>query len=599
MRAVLLVPLLALVAAYPENRIMQQVEQRHLVSCVVTVVQRHFPVGRTIHLSSTGDDDHTKSVTEAIHRLELWPLQVTGPSRDSVSPPNTQMISSYIFITRSVKDIRVQAEMLYASSSWDSRGLFLIVVTITVPNSEELALSIIREMWQIGRGYNVVVVVQQDGLLNLYTWFPYSSHDNCGDVKNVVLINQWVLEEEGKFVTEGSLYPSKIPSNFYGCTVNLTSLLRDDSEDEFYSQYFLTHNITVNYVNNFPEDTPDVEKFLTILQSLWNRESEMIFGGLPLLADETTEAEHSFPYFTLKLNWFVPCPKPLSRLQKISHIFSPSVWVAIVVVLFLITIASWCLAKQSNDVRSYTTISSALYNTWAVTVGESVTERPRSLRLKLLFVAFVWYCSAITTVFQTFLTSFLVDPGYENQLHSLDEILDSGIEFGFPHVWKVFFGLSPDFKDEQVVERGQTCSNEWECINRIHETDNFATFVQAWSVQYYTNFINDHSTVCPLQEYDDAAFVFITTYVQKGSLFLELLNKYIIISIESGIVKKAVSDSLYVSRPTRSTIDVSDGYFVFTLSHLRIAFYILFVGHGLSFLLFLCEVFYHFGLRYI
>jgi hypothetical protein len=51
------------------------------------------------------------------------------------------------------------------------------LIVVTVPNTEELALSIIRELWQIGRGYNVVVVVQQDDLLNLYTWFPYSSHE--------------------------------------------------------------------------------------------------------------------------------------------------------------------------------------------------------------------------------------------------------------------------------------------------------------------------------------------------------------------------------------------------------------------------------------
>jgi len=97
--------------------------------------------------------------------------------------------SSYIIYTRNVKDITVQDEKLFARSSWDSRGLFLIVVTVKVPSSEELALSIIGELWQIGRGYNVVVVVQQDDLLNFYTWFPYSSPENYADVKNIVLIN--------------------------------------------------------------------------------------------------------------------------------------------------------------------------------------------------------------------------------------------------------------------------------------------------------------------------------------------------------------------------------------------------------------------------
>jgi len=261
--------------------------------------------------------------------------------------------------------------MLYARSSWESHGLILIVVTVSVPSSEELALSIVGKVWQIGRGYNVVVVVQQDDMLNLYTWFPYSSHDNCADVKNVVLISQWVMEGEGKFVRERSLYPSKIPSNFHGCTMNLSALRKGGIEDELYIHYFLTHSITKNSINGFPDVTPDLETIITCGLTLWDRESDILFGDLPLLVEEISNAEPIFPSFVAKLNWFVPCPKPLSHLQKISHIFSPSVWVAIVVVLFLVTVTSWCLAKQSNDIRSYTTLSSVLYNIWAVTVGIS------------------------------------------------------------------------------------------------------------------------------------------------------------------------------------------------------------------------------------
>jgi hypothetical protein len=118
----------------------QQVEQRHLVSCVVTVVQQHFPEGRPIQLSSTGDDNHSKSVLVDIHPLEFWPVQVTGPIKAFVTRPKKQKITSYFIFTRNVKDFRVQSEMLYARSSWDSRGLFLIVVTIKVPSGEKLAL---------------------------------------------------------------------------------------------------------------------------------------------------------------------------------------------------------------------------------------------------------------------------------------------------------------------------------------------------------------------------------------------------------------------------------------------------------------------------
>jgi hypothetical protein len=322
----------------------------------------------------------------------------------------------------------------------------------------------------------------------------------------------------------------------------------------------------------------------------------MSFGAIPLAVEEISNSEPSFPYFVLKFSWFVPCPKPFSRLQRIFHIFSLSVWISVAVVLFVVTVVSWCLAKQSKDIRSYANMSSTLYNIWAVTVGVSVTETPRSLRLKLLFVVFVWYCVAIITVFQTFLTSYLVDPGYDKQLKSLEEILDSGIGFGYTYGYTLMFDESTDSRHKEVVERGEKCSTDWECIGRVHETGNFATFVPTWLAHHYKNLINDHSTICPLND-DDYAFSFITSYVQKGSLFLETLNRFITISIESGMVDKLVRNSVYVTMPIRNTTDVSDGYFVFTLSHLHIAFYMLFLGQSLSLLLFLCEVLYQLRLR--
>jgi hypothetical protein len=353
----------------------------------------------------------------------------------------------------------------------------------------------------------------------------------------------------------------------------------------------------MKYVNDRSDFSSDLEYVVTSLQSLWDRESDLYFGSLALLPEKAVNAEPTVPYFTVKLSWFVPCPKPFSRLQRISHIFSPSVWAAIVVVLFLVTVASCCLAKQSNDIQSYTTMASALYNIWAVTVGVTVTGRPRGLRLKILFVVFVLYCSAISTVFQTLLTSFVIDPGYENQLNSLDEILDSGIEFGYPTGTAIYFSLSSDLRHKVVLERGELCSNLEVCLDRIRETGNFATFTGVWLVQNYTTIINDHNTICLLKD-NDYDFLFITTYVQKGSFFLESLNKYITLSVEYGMIARLAKDIIHLSRFTRNYVHVSDEYFVFTLSHLSIAFYILFFGLGLSFLLLVCEVFYQFRLRH-
>jgi hypothetical protein len=191
----------------------------------------------------------------------------------------------------------------------------------------------------------------------------------------------------------------------------------------------------------------------------------------------------------------------------------------------------------------------------------------------------------------------LVDPGYENQLTSLDEILDSGIEFGYTDNWKISFGVSSDLRHSEVVERAKICSTFEECFNRIRETGNFALYDTVWLVKNYTNTINDHNTVCLVND-DGNEFSFVTPYVQKGSFFLEPLKRFVSLYTESGMFHRMIKNTVYMFKSTRNIIDVSNGYFVYTLNHLRIAFYALFCGYGLSSLLFLCEVFYHFKLRY-
>ncbi|KAJ4436691.1 hypothetical protein ANN_16822 [Periplaneta americana] len=67
----------------------------------------------------------------------------------------------------------------------------------------------------------------------------------------------------------------------------------------------------------------------------------------------------------------------------------------------------------SRESTSYKSISSCLYNVWAVHLGVSVTDMPRTTILRTLFIMCVWYAYAMGNLFQMYFTSFLVDPGLE------------------------------------------------------------------------------------------------------------------------------------------------------------------------------------------
>jgi hypothetical protein len=48
--------------------------------------------------------------------------------------------------------------------------------------------------------------------LIMFTWFPFK-FGCCGEVQDVVVLDEWVFENNGRFTKNAHLYPGKIPSS--------------------------------------------------------------------------------------------------------------------------------------------------------------------------------------------------------------------------------------------------------------------------------------------------------------------------------------------------------------------------------------------------
>jgi hypothetical protein len=227
-----------------------------------------------------------------------------------------------------------------------------------------------------------------------------------------------------------------------------------------------------------------------------------------------------------------------------------------------------------------------------VTVGVSVAEMPRGSRLQLVLLVLVWYCFAMSTIFQTFFTSFLVDPGYQEQLTTLEGILESGMKFGYRHEYAKFYEESSDWRHKELLARREECSPEHICLHRIRERGDFATLAEEWYVQNLTSGLSDHAVFCPLND-ADYFFVFLSVYAQKGSYLLEFFNRIVTFATESGIIVKADRKRRTAYKKDSGEAESFGEYFVFTLNHLRIAFYVFILGHSTSFVLFVCELLRH------
>jgi hypothetical protein len=64
---------------------------------------------------------------------------------------------------------------------------------------------------------------------------------------------------------------------------------------------------------------------------------------------------------------------------------------------------------------------------------------PRALSLGSLFLDWVCFFLAFSTVFQTHLTKFLIDPGYKKPTQNLDELFTLGINLAYPPEYGFIF----------------------------------------------------------------------------------------------------------------------------------------------------------------
>ena len=110
--------------------------------------------------------------------------------------------------------------------------LIIFIPTMREVDRENFYTNAFR-MLSISKIYNVVVMSQPSLYFNksaeltnvsvymneLYSWFPYQNHYQCGEVQEITLLDRWIHEGKGKFELESNLFPKKIQKSFQGCTV--------------------------------------------------------------------------------------------------------------------------------------------------------------------------------------------------------------------------------------------------------------------------------------------------------------------------------------------------------------------------------------------
>ncbi|KAJ9588955.1 hypothetical protein L9F63_017750 [Diploptera punctata] len=282
-----------------------------------------------------------------------------------------------------------------------------------------------------------------------YTLFPYVNGACSEDV--TLLIGKWtVLNASENSLHPIDLFPNKVSKIFMGCVLNIGAagpdplVIKESYKSENGENKFVGKSLSLELINLFvtkmnmtpyyqePVLRVKTEHLLKLTAMLILGEIDILTGVFPLVKPVIDLAEPSAPMFNHTLKYLVPCPKRLTKTEKILTLFDSSSWISMGHVFIFVSILFWTLSNyptRRNYFTGFNMLAQCFSAAWAVLLEISVSQMPLFLGTRTLFIIYVWYCFAISKVFQAYFTTYLVDSGYEARIETLDDVYRAGLKY--------------------------------------------------------------------------------------------------------------------------------------------------------------------------
>ncbi|PNF27931.1 hypothetical protein B7P43_G00893 [Cryptotermes secundus] len=453
----------------------------------------------------------------------------------------------------------------------------------------------------------VVAIPQRKSALVLYTWFPYQSPEICTHVQEVVL-NYWLFENEGRFLLNSSLFPQKIPQDFKGCNISVSTLEIEPfvilsegfPEDGVEGRLFhlVMKELNLRYKLKLPGNESWGKKlpnntWTGMKGDLFNNVTELGFGGLLLDRELCEVFECTITYLKDRLVWHVPRARQVAQWKGVYRVFEKETWMVIFVVSIMVALLLWRMGNICKE-TSYSALAKSLSHVWAINLGISVPKQPRAFRPRLLFLFWVIYCLHMNAVYLSFLTSFLINPGFERQVRTVEELVKSNLHYGYHSGFDKYFNDSTDEILVKILSRRKHCEGDGEeCLRRMAARGDFAMLVSSMLVQYKSalKFV-DHSGNILFNHFEDSFLDYdFVMYLTKGSHLLERLDSVIQRTVESGMLEHWWEEMKNTMRLKQALLVVEEAS-TLSFSHFQSVFVFHFFGLAISFTVFIGECLY-------
>ena len=319
------------------------------------------------------------------------------------------------------------------------------------------------------------------------------------------------------------------------------------------------------------------------------------FGNLGFYIYLQSFLDTTNPYYITNIRWYVLCSVKYPRWSSVFRILSVELWLVLIISIVIAAIPTTLVGRHSctSEWQGYKTLTSSLINVLAVILGVSVSTMPRSPSLRWLFLAWVCFSVAFSTVFQAFLTTILIDSGYNTLIQNMDELLASCIKLAYPLEHSTLVDKSENKEESEAKRNHMQYPSFCICVNWARYQKNVSILLADMVAEEYNdlgyfNGENAEPLVCRLE--DGVVHTFGLTMVMfHGDPLMRRVTEIIDGVVAAGLFSYWNSmrkHSIKLLSRKIALVHPLDGYYSFNLYHMQPSLYTLLMGLCLSTLFF-------------
>lgn len=509
----------------------------------------------------------------------------------------------YIILVDNADELRDGLACLTLDVYWNSTGKAIIVVTYSV---DKQMLKILFKILLNENVFNVILLatLQNENVTSIFTYNPFRKH-RCGRKIGTVMKkgNCNCLKNN-----TDEYFPKKIKNGLRNCTIvvaateDIPFFIIPGDKYELDGQPILgieqviiesvakAENFSVHYKMLEPREAYGViHKNGTTtggLNFLESRISDVSAGGLILIQNRVQAFDYVWGYYYASHKLYTHTTVG-NRWKNVYREFSSGTWILIASSFLAILALSYYITLIANKIgiKLYDGVYLILH-LWGYFFANTSDRLNNRKLFRCVLVSWIWLTFFVGHFYTTALYSLITANKWPSHYHDFNDLVQQGYQPCVSKSTKEFFEFAYNMSINSS-ERDECQRNEDSLSIVSKETNSYAIDVDyAYKLRECEYYDDEGNKLLNEQEFSgNHVMVFM---LHRGSVLTPIFQKYVRILFDSGLLRKQENDiSLENQLTCQKTTNV---FHNLRLGDLKLAFMILFVGSGISFFIFLCEI---------